>query len=83
MHSNCIKKLLGLEDVILKKVIQSDNYVKLFIETTPSPQICPCCGRPTSRIHDTSKASEKQNRYMPLPLIVSLLYPLKIHPSKC
>jgi transposase len=52
MHSNCTKKLLGLEDVILKKVIQADNYVKLFIETAPSPQICPCCGSPTSRIHD-------------------------------
>ncbi|NLK28446.1 MAG: ISL3 family transposase [Clostridiales bacterium] len=52
MHSNCTKKLLGLEDVILKKVIQADNYVKFFIETSPSPQICPCCGSQTSRIHD-------------------------------
>jgi len=33
MHSNCTKNLLGLEDVILKKVIQADNYVKIFIET--------------------------------------------------
>lgn len=52
MHSNCTKKLLGLEDVILKKVVQADNYVKLFIETAPSPHICPCCGSSTSRIHD-------------------------------
>jgi len=52
MHSNCTKNLLGLEDIILKKVIHADNYVKFFIETAPSPQICPCCGRQTSRIHD-------------------------------
>ena len=26
--------------------------MKFFIETAPSPQICPCCGSPTSRIHD-------------------------------
>jgi len=52
MHSNCTKNLLGLEDVILKKVVQADNYVKIFIETAPSTQICPCCGLQTSRIHD-------------------------------
>jgi transposase len=52
MHSNCTKNLLDLEDVILKKVIQADNYVKFFIETAPSPQICPCCSSPTSHIHD-------------------------------
>ena len=44
MHSNYTKILLGLEDVILKKLIQADNYVKFLIETTPTPQICPCCG---------------------------------------
>lgn len=52
MHSNCTKNLLDLEDIILKKVIQADNYVKFLIETAPSPQICPCCGSQTSRIHD-------------------------------
>lgn len=52
MHSNCTKILLGLEDVILKKVIQADNHIKFFIETAPKPQICPCCGSQTSRIHD-------------------------------
>lgn len=52
MHSNCIKKLLGLEDVILKNVVPAENYVKIFIETAPNPQVCPCCGRETRRIHD-------------------------------
>ncbi|MDF2905409.1 MAG: transposase family protein [Herbinix sp.] len=52
MHSNCTKNLLGLEDIILRKVVHADNYVKFYIETAPSPQICPVCGRQTSRIHD-------------------------------
>lgn len=52
MHSNCTKYLLGLEDVIIKKVVPADNYVKFFIETAPSPQVCPTCGCITSRIHD-------------------------------
>lgn len=52
MHSNCTKNLIGLEDVILRKVIPADDYVKIFIETTPTPQVCPCCGRETRRVHD-------------------------------
>lgn len=52
MHSNCTMNLLGLEDVILKKVVHADNYMKLFIETKPTPHICPCCGHETRRVHD-------------------------------
>lgn len=52
MHSNCTKKLIGLEDVILKKIVHADNYVKIFIETAPKSHICPSCGRETRRIHD-------------------------------
>ncbi|NLK27245.1 MAG: ISL3 family transposase [Clostridiales bacterium] len=52
MHSNCTKNLLGLEDIILKKLIQADNYVTFFIETAPTTQTCPHCGLETRRIHD-------------------------------
>jgi transposase len=52
MHSNCIKKLLGLEDVISKNVVHADSYVNIFIETEPSIQVCPHCGQQTKRIHD-------------------------------
>jgi transposase len=52
MHSNCTKNLLNLEDVLIKKVIQADSFVKVFIETKPTTQICPHCGQETKRIHD-------------------------------
>lgn len=52
MHSNCTKNLLNLEDVIVKKVVQADDYVKIFIETHPSLQTCPHCGHQTGHIHD-------------------------------
>ena len=52
MHNNCINKLLNLEGVIVKKVIHADNFVKIYIETKPAEQICPCCGLATKRIHD-------------------------------
>jgi len=58
MHSNCIKKLLGLEDVI-KNVVHADSYVSFYIETEPRIQICPHCGQHTKRIHDYRKQTIK------------------------
>ena len=52
MHSHCINKLLNIEDVIVKKVIHSDSFVKIMLETKPTEHICPACGRLTNKIHD-------------------------------
>lgn len=52
MHSNSTKNLLNLEDVIIKKIVHADCFVKIFIETKPVKQLCPCCGTTTKRIHD-------------------------------
>ena len=52
MHNHCINKLLNIEEVIVKKVIHSDSFVKILLETTPKEHICPVCGKPTKRIHD-------------------------------
>ena len=52
MHNNCISKLLNLKEVKVKNIIHADSYVKIFIETKPKMQICPCCGKQTKQIHD-------------------------------
>ncbi len=52
MYPNYSKFFLDLEDVFVKKVVSADHFNKIFIETKPSEQICPCCGRKTKRIHD-------------------------------
>ena len=52
MHNHCINKLLNIEDVIVKNIIQADSYVKIVLETKPKKHICPICGRITKRIHD-------------------------------
>ena len=33
MHNHCINKLLNIEDVIVKKVIHADSFVKIHLET--------------------------------------------------
>ncbi|MBQ8040415.1 MAG: ISL3 family transposase [Lachnospiraceae bacterium] len=52
MHSYCINKLLNIEDVIVKKIIHGDSFVKIMLETKPREHICPVCGAATKRIHD-------------------------------
>ena len=52
MHNYCINKLLNIEEVIVKKVVHADIFVKIYLETNPKEQICPVCGALTKRIHD-------------------------------
>ena len=52
MHSNCIKNLLNLKDVIIKKIKNLENCVEVFIELPVIEHICPCCGNKTSSVHD-------------------------------
>ena len=52
MHSHYTNKLLNIKDVMIKKIQHTDTFVKIYLETKPQEQICPCCGATTKRIHD-------------------------------
>ena len=52
MLNNCIKNLLNLKELIVKKVKNSKDCVEVYAEIPISEQICPCCGSSTSKIHD-------------------------------
>ena len=52
MHSYCINKLLNLKEVKVKNILHTDTFVKIFIQTLPKEQKCPCCGNATKQIHD-------------------------------
>lgn len=52
MHSNCIKNLLNLKDVIVKSIKNFENSVEIYAELPIIEQVCPCCGSSTSKIHD-------------------------------
>ena len=52
MYPNYSKTFLDLEDVFIRKVVQADSFIQIHIETHPTDQSCPCCGRKTRRIHD-------------------------------
>lgn len=52
MYPNYTKAFLNLEGVSIKKVVQADSFIKIFIQSQPAEQTCPCCGAKTKRIHD-------------------------------
>ncbi|WP_167955637.1 transposase [Anaerosporobacter faecicola] len=52
MHNHCINKLLNLKDVKVTKILQTDHFLDIYIETEPSLHKCPACGAETKLIHD-------------------------------
>ena len=79
MYPNYTKAFLNLEGVSIKKVVQADSFIKIFIQSQPVEQTCPCCGAKTKRIHDlpftrspghslTGKTSNPASSQTPLPL---------------
>lgn len=52
MHNHCINNLINIKGVSVKKVVQNQDFVEIYLETKPKEHICPCCKQPTKRIHD-------------------------------
>lgn len=50
--NNYTEKLLGLEDVILENVVETDSEKQILISMKRQPHDCPCCSMPTSTVHD-------------------------------
>ena len=54
-NNDCIGKLLGLEDVIVKSVERKEGKCLIEIEMELRTQTCPRCGNTTKKVHDYRK----------------------------
>ena len=72
MLSNCIKNLLNLKELNVKKVKNSKNCVEVYAELPISKQVCPCCGSYTSKIHDhyTQKIKDIPIQFKPTTIFL-------------
>ena len=52
LYEDNTAKLLGLEDVIVKKVWDEEQEKHIMIELPRRMHVCPCCGTETDQIHD-------------------------------
>ena len=51
-NSNSITELLGIKNVLIEKVEEIGNIIRINISTDPHFPFCPVCGKQVSRIHD-------------------------------
>lgn len=59
LSSNCIEKLIDLQDLEVKNIKNSDEKIEIYCNLTKKPQKCPSCGETTSKIHDYRKQTIK------------------------
>ena len=59
LYEDNTAKLLGLEDVIIKKVWEDESAHHIELELPRRKHNCPCCGAETDRIHDYRKQKIK------------------------
>ena len=59
LYEDYTAKLLGLEDIIIKKVWEDGSAHHIELELPRCKHSCPCCGAETDRIHDYRKQKIK------------------------
>lgn len=55
LYTNFTEKLIGLQDIIVKKVFDNAKTKSILIEMQKKPHVCPECGTKTSVVHDYRK----------------------------
>lgn len=55
LYSYITKNLIGLQDVILRKVEQNETSIYIYLQMPRKAHTCPCCGKSTDKVHDYRK----------------------------
>ena len=72
LNTNIIANFIGLRNVTIDKICEKTNFIKFHISTSKSKQICPCCGKETSRVHDYRKQTVKHSVFRSKQLLLVL-----------
>jgi transposase len=72
VRNNCINDLLNLKGVVVKKVENITEHLKIFIETPLSTQVCPCCNTETRKLKDyhTQTIKDSPIQFKPTYLVL-------------
>ena len=49
LYSYITKNLIGLQDVILRKVEQNETSIYIYLQMPRKAHTCPCCGKSTDK----------------------------------
>ena len=51
-QQNLITNLLGIANVFVDKIENNSSSIQIHLSTSPTEQVCPCCGKTTKYIYD-------------------------------
>ena len=71
LNTDIIANFIGLRNIAIDK-IREKKFIKFHISTSKSKQICPCCGKETSRVHDYRKQTVKHSVFRSNQLLLVL-----------
>jgi len=52
LNSYYTENIIGLQDVIVKEIVETEEVVKIILEEELQESECPCCHSKTKRVHD-------------------------------
>ena len=52
LYTNSTENLIGLQDLIIKKIETDDKEIHIYGQLERKQHKCPCCGAETNKIHD-------------------------------
>ena len=72
LNSYYTEKLLGLQEVSIKKICETKEIFEIFIEQPQKQCVCPACGKVTDKIHDYRLQRVKELPAFEKPVVLVL-----------
>ena len=72
LNSYYTEKLLGLQEVSIKKICETKEIFEIFIEQPRKQCVCPACGKVTDKIHDYRLQRVKELPVFEKPFVLVL-----------
>ena len=63
-QQNLITNLLGIANVFVDKIENNSSSIQIYLSTSPTEQVCPCCGQTTKYIN--IRTHLRKERIIPL-----------------
>ena len=63
LNEKIISNFIGIRNVSVNKIREKNKFIKIYLSTAKSIQVCPCCKSNVYRIHDYRKQTIKHSSY--------------------
>jgi len=72
LNNDIVSNFLGFRNITIDKIRDKSNFIKIYIHTNKSNQICPVCGKPVNHVHDYRIQIIKHIPFRGKPILIVL-----------